>query len=115
MSLTGDRQEIATSLSTVDGVKGSKYRPNVIMPGSAWPLLGPLERDEGSGQFAATWRIAVALPGDEQRASEWFDAHHEEIAEALEEFGYVERIEPGLIDTEAGDMEAMIITLRREA
>jgi hypothetical protein len=115
MSLTGDRQEIADALSTVEGVKGYKYRPMVApKAGNAWPLLGPLERGPGT-DFQATWRIVVVLPPTEQQASEWFDEMHEPIAEALEDFGFVELIEPGNLATDAGDMDVMILTLRREA
>lgn len=114
MSITGDRQALADALSTVDGVKGSKYRPTVVMPGAAWPLLDGLEAANGVPGFDATWRAVVVLPADEQRASEWFDEHHEDVADALADFGYVERIEPGLVRTEAGDAEAMIITVRKE-
>lgn len=114
MSISGDRQAIADAMSTVDGVNGHRYRPQVIMPGAAWPLLGVMERGP-AGDFDVTWRVVVILPTGERRASEWFDEHHEQVADALADFGYVERIEPGLADTEAGDIEAMIITVRKEA
>ncbi|HEY3516611.1 MAG TPA: hypothetical protein VGL98_06145 [Gammaproteobacteria bacterium] len=115
MSISGDRQAIADALSTVDGVTGSRYRPTVIAPGAAWPLLDSLAAADGVPAFEVTWRVLVALPTGEQRASEWFDEHHEELADALADFGYVERIEPGRLDTEAGDIDIMIITVRKEA
>jgi hypothetical protein len=114
MSLTGDRQELADALSTVDSVKGHPYRPRTLPPGTAWPLLGELERGPAY-DFAATWRVVVILPDDERRASEWFDEHHEQIADAVTNFGHVERIEPGLVRTEAGDLDAMFLTVRKEA
>lgn len=113
MSISGDRQAIVDALSTVDGVTGSTYRPTVMTPGSAWPLLDSIDRPDRD--FTVRWRVVVILPADERRASEWFDAHHELVAEALEDFGYVERIEPGIVATDAGDIEAMIITVRKEA
>lgn len=114
MSTTGDRQALADAISTVDGVKGHKYRPTVLAPGAAWPLLGELERASSVPAFEVTWRVVIVLPADEQRASEWFDEHHEDAADALAEFGYVERIEPAAVRTEAGDLDAMIITVRKE-
>lgn len=112
MSISGDRAALAGLLTAVDGVTGSQYRPTVLTSGAAWPLLGSIERDS---DFQVTWRVVVVLPPDERKASEWFDTHHELIAESLEDFGYVERIEPGLVATDAGDLEAMIVTLRKEA
>lgn len=114
MSTAGDRQELAAVLSEIDGVKGFNYRPNVFTTGNAWPLLEVLDSPE-AGAFQATWRVIVILPTDEVRASEWFDEHHEPISDALGDFGYVERIEPGLVATEAGDLQAMFLLVRREA
>jgi hypothetical protein len=114
VSLVGQRAALAEALSAIDGVRGTKYRPRVPGPGDAWPLLESLDRAEAY-DFEASWRVAVILPPDEVRASEWFDEHHESIAEGLEDFGYVDRIEPGLVATEAGDLQAMFLILRREA
>lgn len=114
MSLTGDRAELADALSAVDDVKGYKYRPRAMNTGDAWPLLEFLDNPE-AGAFEATWRVAVILPTDEIKASEWFDSHHEPIADGLADFGFVERIEPGLVATEAGDLQAMFLLVRREA
>lgn len=112
MSIGGDRQAIADALSEVSGVIGSKYRPIVLTPGSAWPLVEGIDRDR---DYQVTWRAVVVLPTDERKASEWFDTYYEDVAGALESFGYVERIEPGVVATEAGDLEAMFITVRKEA
>lgn len=113
MSLVGDRAEIAAALSTVDGVKGYAYRPAVLRAGDGWPLLGPLERADGLS-FTATWRVFVVLPQDEQAASEWLDARHEDLVDALEPAGFVDRIEPVELSTEAGGLLAIQITMRSE-
>ncbi len=112
MSISGDRAALAAAIGTVDGVTGSAFRPTVLMPLTAWPLLDSIDRTE---DFEVRWRVVVVLPTGEQQASEWFDEHHEEAADALEDFGYVERIEPGLVATDSGDLESMIITVRKEA
>lgn len=112
MSLADDRAAIAAAVSEVPGVTGHRYRPAPMMPGAAWPLLEMIER---SPEFAVTWRVVVALPVGERRASDWMDTHHDLLADSLEEFGYVERLEPGNLATEAGDMDVMIITVRKEA
>lgn len=108
------RQELADAVSTVDGIRGYEFRPTVLTAGVAWALRGELERGEAL-DFMASWRIVVVLPPGEQRASEFFDAKYKPLAEALEDLGYVERIEPTLIATDAGDLDGMLITLRREA
>lgn len=114
MTLVGDREEIATALSTVDGLNGHPYRPRTMGPGTAYPLLGGLE-SQPPHDFEATWRVIVILPTGEIAASQFFDSHYQEIAESLEGFGYVTAIQPGRVETEAGDLEAMILTLRKEA
>lgn len=112
MSLADDRQDIADAVSTIAGVTGHRYRPAPVMAGAAWPLLSAIQR---SPEFEVTWMVVVALPTGERRASDWMDANHDALCDALEEFGVVERLEPGNLATEAGDMDVMIITVRKEA
>lgn len=111
MSIVGDRQDIASALDSVDGVTGHVYRPTAIVPGAAWPLLGSIDRDRDA---QVTWRAVIVLPADERRASEWFDEHHEAVDAALADLAYVERLEPGLVATDAGDLQAMFVTMRKE-
>ncbi|MEV4384390.1 hypothetical protein AB0J68_01475 [Micromonospora sp. NPDC049580] len=113
MSLVGDRTEIGIALSTVEGVRGYAYRPTVLAAGDGWPMLGPLER-AGGLSFTATWRVFLVLPQDEQAASEWLDTHHEDLVDALEPTGFVDRIEPVELSTEAGPLLAIQITMRSE-
>lgn len=116
MSLAGQRQEIVDLLSTLDGVHASLWRPRDIGPGSAWPLLDRLDAATGMVPgFAVTWSVVVVLPSDEERAAEWFDDRHEEVAETLQGFGHVETIEPDGFATDAGGIYVMILTVRREA
>lgn len=114
MSLSGERAEIATALSAITGVTGYAYRPTIQNAGDGWPLLETLERGPAN-DFEVTWRIVIVLPTSEQDAMEWFDTHHESIANGLLDFGYVTRIEPGNLQTEAGTKNCMILTLIKEA
>ncbi|MBM0274132.1 hypothetical protein [Micromonospora tarensis] len=113
MSLVGDRAAIAAVLSTIDGVTGYASRPSVLAAGDAWPLLGPLDRASGYS-FTATWRVFVIIPSDEVKASEWLDAHVDELVEALLPVGFVDQILPVAVTTEAGDLLAAQITMRSE-
>lgn len=116
MSIAGDRAALAAALSAITGVTGHQYRPRVLTAGAAWPLLVGLEAaDPRVPAFEVTWRVVVILPADETAASRWFDTHHEDVAEGLENFGFVQRIEPALVATSAGDLEAMQVTVRKEA
>lgn len=113
MSLIGDRAAIAAALRTIDGVTGYPSRPKITKPGDAWPLLGPLDRADGHS-FTATWRVFVITPSDEVKASEWIDAHVDELADALLPVGYIDQILPVAVTTEAGDQLAIQITMRSE-
>lgn len=113
MSIVGDRAAIAAALSTADGVKGYAYRPNATKPGDAWPMLSSLDRADGLS-FTATWRVLVILPGDEVAASEWIDAHHEQLVDALLNVGFVDTIAPVKLDSSGGDQYALQITMRSE-
>lgn len=115
MSLSGQRQEAVDLLNTIPGVHAETHRPVLLSRGSAWPLLGQMQAATGIVPgFAAIWRVVVVQPPDERDASDWFDAEHEAIADVLQEFGHVESIEPTAVATDAGDMYAMILTVRRE-
>lgn len=113
MSLVGTRQEIADALSTVDGVKGYRKRPKPSKPGDGWPLLSSLERADGLS-FTVTWRVLILLRQDEVAASEWIDAHHEDLVDALEQVGFVDRLEPVQLAADNSTQYALQITMRSE-
>lgn len=112
MSLVGVRSLIATALTTVEGVKGYEYPPTSPRAGDAWPMLGPMDRADGTA-FYVTWNVAVFLPQDQRAAAVWIDEKHEALVDALESaFGFVDRIEPVLIGT---DQYGLQITMRGES
>ncbi|WP_420123205.1 hypothetical protein [Nakamurella sp.] len=113
MSLAGDRQAIADALSTATDVTGHLYRPVKLRHGDAWPLLGALERGPGRA-FEVSWRVLVYLPQDGAAASEWVDAHHEGLVDALEAVGFVDRIEPITIPDGDANPYVLQITMRSE-
>jgi hypothetical protein len=115
MSLANSRQEIADVLSGIDGMHGFAYRPKTTNPGDAFPLLESMDTAAGMN-LEVTWRIIVLLPKTEKDAMEFFDSMHEVISDVLnEQIGYVERIQPGFLETEAGNKDVMILTVKREA
>jgi hypothetical protein len=117
MSIAGKRLELAAAIDAVDGVTGYPYRPSNAGTGDGWPLLGPVERHQASGQFEATWRIRILLPADEAAASQWIDDHFVPLWAALEAHGYIDRAEPVALPVGQPDnttMYGLEITLRSE-
>lgn len=113
MDLAGDRAALAAALSNASDVTGYLYRPVKPRAGDAWPLLGVMERGPGRA-FDASWRVLVFLPQGPKEASEWVDAHTEDIVDALEPVGYVDRIEPATITDGDADRFALQFTVRSE-
>lgn len=113
LSLTGDRQAIATALSSARGVRGHEYRPSTPRPGDAWPTLPTLTLVEGL-MWQATWSIIVFLPQEERAASEWIDRHFLDIAAALKSPGLAVEAEPAVMQTSGGDQYVLEITMRSE-
>lgn len=115
MSLATDRQDIADLLNALDGISATPYQPKAYGPGVAWPLLEELTQDAEVPGFLVVWRVAIVLSGDVRTAAKWIDDNHEAVAEALEDFAYVFRIQPGTIATDSGDMNAVVFSMRKEA
>lgn len=115
MSLSTDRELVAGILSELDNLTGFPYRSPDANAGDAWPLIERLD-SPGGFNMQAVWRIIVVLPSDEIAASQWFDAKFQEVSDALnEKFGNVTQIEIGLLSTEVGTRNAMILTVTRGA
>jgi hypothetical protein len=114
MSLVTDRTDLAEVLSTIDGVRGFKYRPKDFSAGDAWPLIETVTRDQGA-YLRVTWRVIIILPTDEKAASAWFSDHLEDITDALDQFAYVEEAKPYIQQTGAGDVNAIELTMSKEA
>lgn len=114
MSLSADRLELAQILSTINGVSGFPYRPKIMSSGNAWPMQGPMQRGPAN-DFDVEWRVIIILPTDEKKASDWFADHLEDITDALDQFAYVERIEPYPFQMEGSDVNAMLLTMNKEA
>lgn len=110
MSVT--RLEIADALSAVAGVSGAEYRPSLLTAGVAWANIASHDRAEGF--FATTWNVFVVVPQNEKAAAIWYDANILALRDALHVVVYVDRDEPVLIPTDAGELFALMITARSE-
>lgn len=113
MSTRQNRVELAAALSGVPDVTGHERRPSAPAIGDAWPVLGPLDRAQGTA-FLVTWRVRLVLPQDEDEASTWIDDHWPPLFYALEPLGSVRRAVPTMLTTSAGDLYALEITLITE-
>ena len=107
------RANIAAALSTVEGVKGYARRPKSPKAGDGWPLWRGSERADGF-LFTQTFAVVIALSGDVVAADDFADAHGDELADALEPVLFVESFAPAVTATDAGDMNALMITGRVE-
>jgi len=107
-----DRQDIADCLSGITGITGHAYRPSVVGMGSAWPVLDRANRRPGGWQ--ATWKIVIALSGDEATATRRCDDLIPTALPTLDAVGYVETVMPVALTTDSGDVYALEITVRSE-
>jgi hypothetical protein len=107
------RADIAAALNTAaipfgrGKVVASEYRPGTLAPGQAWAQY-VLDRDQRSGQFAASWTVWLILPADEKGSSVWLDQSWPLLVEALRPVMYVQRFEPAVIG--ADGMFGVLIT-----
>lgn len=112
MSIATKRAELATVLSTVTDVKGYEFRPTVFKKGDAWPLLSVIER-EGSAS-SATWRIILALGGDERTAMDFADGVLPELVDKVDPVAYVISATPLTLSVEGGEEFAFEIRVISE-
>jgi hypothetical protein len=113
MTNTQTRLDIAAACTTVTGLTGYPKRPLSIKPGDCWPQWGGSDRVQARA-FEETWRVLIALPGDEVTADEWADTYQGDLINALSPVLYIDRIEPALIPMSGSDTPAVMITGRTE-
>lgn len=107
------RADIATALSTATDVTGYTKRPTTPVVGDAWPRLGGMERGPGLS-FEVTWLVQVFLPQDEVAAETWLDTHYEDLVDALQPVGFVDRIDTAPISASSSEQYGLLITMRSE-
>lgn len=113
MSNAQTRQDIAAALSGVAGIHGHPARPTTLSEGDAWP-----QWRGGTPHAHAvenTWAVLIVLPqSDDVTADSFADSHGEQLLDALREVLYVDSIAPATLDTEAGQMYALMLSGRSE-
>jgi hypothetical protein len=110
--LNTSRRDIADAVSSVTGVTGHEFRPDVLGDGDAWPLIASLTR-EGAG-WTTSWRVLLVLPADEAAAAARLEAIAQDLTDALQPVAAVDLIEPVTIKTQAGDLAGLQITARSD-
>lgn len=113
MSFTSTRGDLATALSTVEGITGYPKRPKTLSTGVGWALLDNAERGPGAA-FAATWRVLVVLGGDEMVAYDKADELLPPLVDAIDPVAFVDSARPIAIQTSSGELFALEITARSE-
>ncbi|HET8716664.1 MAG TPA: hypothetical protein VFM50_02850 [Nocardioidaceae bacterium] len=112
MSNADTRQAIATALSTVSGVTGYPARPDALSEGDGWPQWRGAATHAYA--FENTWAVLVVLPAGDVSADAFADSHGESLVDALRPIMFVDNIAPATLDTEAGQMYALLISGRSE-
>ena len=107
------RQRLADAAATAPGVTAYVRRPTTPKAGDAWILWDGAERADGAA-FMLNFRVRVFLPQGEIEASEWIDAHVDELYDALRSAAYVESFRPVLVSANADNQYALDITVRSE-
>lgn len=113
MSLAGARQEIATALSTVDGVTGHVLRPTLLKTGVGWPSWVGASR-AAAYSFMHVWKATIIVPSGEAAANQWLDDHVADLVDALMPVGMIDEYDPTAVPTTSGDLFAVTFTLRKE-
>lgn len=108
------RADIAGALDTIPGIAGHTHPPAAMNTGDAWPQWrGGEPRARG---VENTWVVLIVAgpDGDDVTADAFADGHLDAILDALRPHLSVDRVDPALIPTEAGNLNALAITGRSE-
>lgn len=110
------RTRIAAALNTVAGLKGYRSKPgSSLKAGAAWPQWGGGTRDDESMGFNETWRVMIICDqGSADAADAFLDTHGEAVLAAIGSVLFVDSYAPALVDTEAGQLYALLIIGRSE-
>jgi hypothetical protein len=115
MSNATTRTRIAAALNTVSGINGYDARPHTIRAGDGWPQWSGGIRDETSVGFEETWRVMVVCSqASANDADRFLDSHGQQLLDALAPILFVDGYAPAKLETEAGDLYALMITGRTE-
>lgn len=114
MSNAQTRLDIAAALSSVAGVTGHTVRPSTLNEGDAWPQWRG-SAHAGGHSYESTWAVLIVLPqADDVTADSFADSHGAALLDALRPVLFVDSIAPATIDTEPGQLYALLITGRAE-
>lgn len=81
--LASARNEIATAVSSVEGVSCTPYFRQNSRTGDASVKLARLDPASNGFGMVAVFQVWIALPQDLTAAEKWIDDHHAAIADAL--------------------------------
>ncbi len=108
------RQEIATALSSVDGITAHPYFVQATEPGTALVRLDRVEYPNPFGGVAH-WNIVVLLPQDLEAAEKYVEDKVPAIRVAIESLIFVTQVRPQRLDLPGvGVVPCVFITGHRE-
>lgn len=108
-----NRETLAEALSTIPGVTGYKSRPDLLIDGVAYPLVGPFTRGPAN-TFERNWRLIFIHGGDEWIADDWLTDVAPIAVDKLQHLVFVDVISPIAVPTGEGDLFATELIARSE-
>jgi hypothetical protein len=113
------RDAIAAALSEVTGpsgdINGHAHRPTSMNELDAWPQWRGGTYAGGQAVMMQRWDVMVVLPAaDDVTADAFADAYGDALVDALASIMAVSDMIPAKIDTEPGDLYALLLSGRRE-
>lgn len=109
MSLTSDRQAIATAASTVDGVKVSPTYAQLTRQGDGLVKLDHIDRDSTGFGWIDTWQVYLMTHQDLPTAETWISDHLDDLTAALSAELVVTLIQPVDFVLDTGNVPALLI------
>lgn len=78
------RDDLATAISTVDGVTCTPHRRQTTNPGEAMVRFDRSNRSDNGIGYMNAWQVCVILPQNVAAADQWVDEHRDALIEAAE-------------------------------
>lgn len=108
------RDDLATSISTVEGVNCTPYRRQTTTPGEAMVRFDRSARDDSGLGYLNTWQVCVILPQNVATADAWIDDHRDALIAAAEDHLVVTSLVVGQLPVDTSLVPCVVLEGVRE-